>query len=177
VETLGQECGRPVCSLAWSQRGTYLAAGEDGGAVQIYDAATARRPRRLAALRSTSGIGSAFTKHEHASCGRRAQLGLLCVRGGWAGVWRGAGGAAAPHSGLTGAACLCVQGQAVRGLREHGGRVGALAWGGPVLASGSWDRSIRLTDVRAPGAAACLSGHSAEVCGLRVRARAPGLRS
>jgi len=49
VETLGQECGRPVCSLAWSQRGTYLAAGEDGGAVQIYDAATARR---RAALRS-----------------------------------------------------------------------------------------------------------------------------
>ena len=41
VETLGSECGRPISSVAWSTRGTYLAAGCDSGAVQIYDAATA----------------------------------------------------------------------------------------------------------------------------------------
>lgn len=44
VETLGSECGRPTCSVAWSQRGTYLAAGGDSGAVQIYDAATVGPP-------------------------------------------------------------------------------------------------------------------------------------
>lgn len=40
VETLGAECGRPISSVAWSTRGTYLAAGCDSGAVQIFDAAT-----------------------------------------------------------------------------------------------------------------------------------------
>lgn len=57
----------------------------------------------------------------------------------------------------------------MRELGQHGGRVGALAWGGPVLASGSWDRTIRLTDVRSPGPGVCLVGHMSEVCGLKAR--------
>ena len=63
----------------------------------------------------------------------------------------------------------CAQGQEVRTLRAHGGRVGALAWGGPLLASGSWDRTIRLADVRAPGCGACIGSHASEVCGLKAR--------
>ncbi|KAK9826466.1 hypothetical protein WJX81_002430 [Elliptochloris bilobata] len=98
VQKLGSECGQPVSSVAWSQRGTYLAAGGDSGAMTITDAAT---------------------------------------------------------------------GQQVRRLRAHRGRVGALAWAGPLLASGSWDRTIRLTDVRAPGCGSCLGGHASEVCGLK----------
>lgn len=62
-----------------------------------------------------------------------------------------------------------AQGQEVRTLRAHGGRVGALAWGGPLLASGSWDRTMRLADVRAPGCGACLGSHASEVCGLKAR--------
>lgn len=67
----------------------------------------------------------------------------------------------------------CAQGQEVRTLRAHGGRVGALAWGGPLLASGSWDRTVRLADVRAPGCGACLGSHASEVCGLKARPLAP----
>ena len=65
--------------------------------------------------------------------------------------------------------CACAQGQEVRTLRVHGGRVGALAWGGPLLASGSWDCTVRLADVRAPGCGACLGSHASEVCGLKAR--------
>lgn len=48
------EDDRPVCSVAWTQRGNYLAIGTTKGVVRIYDAAAVRRADSLqqaAALR------------------------------------------------------------------------------------------------------------------------------
>lgn len=43
VESLAAlEDARPVCSVAWTQRGAYLAVGTNKGVVRIYDAATVR---------------------------------------------------------------------------------------------------------------------------------------
>jgi hypothetical protein len=49
VESLAAlEDARPVCSVAWTQRGAYLAVGTNKGVVRIYDAAAVRgrAPRR-----------------------------------------------------------------------------------------------------------------------------------
>eukprot|EP00899_Mesostigma_viride_P023215 jgi/Mesvir1/4078/Mv11443-RA.1 len=56
----------------------------------------------------------------------------------------------------------------VRTLPGHRMRVGALAWNGHTLSSGSRDRSVLERDVRAPGdAGRTLAGHRSEVCGLK----------
>ncbi|KAK9498226.1 hypothetical protein O3M35_004087 [Rhynocoris fuscipes] len=54
-------------------------------------------------------------------------------------------------------------------LIGHTARVGALAWSGDVLSSGSRDRMILQRDVRTPAATPerKLPGHRQEVCGLR----------
>lgn len=54
-------------------------------------------------------------------------------------------------------------------LSGHTNRVGALAWNGDVLSSGSRDRSILQRDVRTPSVIAerKLDGHRQEVCGLK----------
>jgi cell division cycle 20-like protein 1, cofactor of APC complex len=67
-------------------------------------------------------------------------------------------------------------GARVRCLGGHRGRVGAMAWSGPTLATGSRDRTILQRDVRAPpgpsaddadAVTARLGAHRSEVCGLR----------
>lgn len=56
----------------------------------------------------------------------------------------------------------------VRSMNGHTARVGTLAWSGPVLASGSRDRSIYLRDVRVQAHFTNkLANHRQEVCGLR----------
>ncbi|CAN0137829.1 unnamed protein product, partial [Phaeothamnion confervicola] len=56
----------------------------------------------------------------------------------------------------------------VRTMYGHSNRVGALAWGAHLLASGSRDRSVLLRDVRAPEPlVARLAAHRQEVCGLK----------
>lgn len=58
--------------------------------------------------------------------------------------------------------------QKIRDLKGHDSRVGALAWSGPCLASGSRDRLIYLRDVRAQGDFTDrLPLHRQEVCGLK----------
>ncbi|KAL4714626.1 hypothetical protein ACJJTC_019689 [Scirpophaga incertulas] len=54
-------------------------------------------------------------------------------------------------------------------LQGHIARVGALAWNGDVLSSGSRDRHIRQRDIRTPPvqSSKLLSGHRQEVCGLK----------
>ena len=54
-------------------------------------------------------------------------------------------------------------------LEGHTARVGALAWNGDNLSSGSRDRMIRQRDVRTPPLASerCLGSHRQEVCGLK----------
>ncbi|XP_048006051.1 fizzy-related protein homolog isoform X1 [Leguminivora glycinivorella] len=55
-------------------------------------------------------------------------------------------------------------------LHGHSARVGALAWNGDVLSSGSRDRYIRQRDTRTPQvntAVRVLQGHRQEVCGLK----------
>ena len=44
-----------VCSVAWTQRGTYLAVGTNTGEVQIWDAAKCKRIRTMAGHRSRVG--------------------------------------------------------------------------------------------------------------------------
>ena len=56
----------------------------------------------------------------------------------------------------------------LRNMKGHEARVGALAWNGHVLSSGSRDTSIINHDVRiAEHAVATLTGHDQEVCGLK----------
>lgn len=61
---------------------------------------------------------------------------------------------------------LCPQ---VNKLQGHSARVGALAWNGEVLSSGSRDRLILLRDVRTPCLVSerKLGAHRQEVCGLK----------
>ena len=59
-------------------------------------------------------------------------------------------------------------GRQVRTMRGHGARVGALAWNGTTLASGSRDTAIHMHDVRIRDhLVSRLSGHEQEVCGLK----------
>lgn len=56
----------------------------------------------------------------------------------------------------------------VRTMGGHTARVGTLAWTGPLLASGSRDRTIFLRDVRVQAAYTDrLASHKQEVCGLK----------
>ncbi|XP_049847068.1 fizzy-related protein homolog isoform X2 [Schistocerca gregaria] len=57
----------------------------------------------------------------------------------------------------------------VNKMQGHSARVGALAWNGDILSSGSRDRLILQRDVRTPGVVAekKLVGHRQEVCGLK----------
>ncbi|KFM27081.1 Cell division cycle protein 20-like protein [Auxenochlorella protothecoides] len=56
----------------------------------------------------------------------------------------------------------------LRALAGHSARVGALAWNGHTLSTGSRDASIACHDVRVRAATtAVLRGHEGEVCGLR----------
>lgn len=54
-------------------------------------------------------------------------------------------------------------------LQGHSARVGALAWNGDILSSGSRDRLIIQRDTRTPALASerRLTGHRQEVCGLK----------
>ena len=62
-------------------------------------------------------------------------------------------------------------GRQVRRLHSHAGRVGALAWNGAILSSGSRDGYIHNYDVRVRNAhVATLAGHAGEVCGLKYSA-------
>lgn len=49
----------------------------------------------------------------------------------------------------------------------HTARVGALAWSGDLMASGSRDRMVLLRDTRTPSPHTTLSSHKQEVCGLK----------
>ncbi|CAG7817938.1 unnamed protein product [Allacma fusca] len=62
-----------------------------------------------------------------------------------------------------------VANKQVTSVQGHTARVGALAWNGDLLSSGSRDRSISQRDIRAPPRALerLLSGHRQEVCGLK----------
>ncbi|XP_050521880.1 fizzy-related protein homolog isoform X2 [Daktulosphaira vitifoliae] len=57
----------------------------------------------------------------------------------------------------------------VNSLTGHAGRVGAIAWNGDVVSSGSRDRNIFLRDMRGPSLSTCrrYAGHRQEVCGLK----------
>ena len=58
--------------------------------------------------------------------------------------------------------------QKLRSMGGHEARIGALAWSGAILASGSRDRMICLRDVRVPDSYTDrLSAHKQEVCGLK----------
>lgn len=92
--------GNSVTSVAWNERGNYVAVGTHNGYVQVWDVAVSKQ---------------------------------------------------------------------VNKLMGHSARVGALAWNGDVLSSGSRDRMILQRDVRTPSIVQerRLVGHRQEVCGLK----------
>lgn len=92
--------GNSVTSVAWNERGNYVAVGTHNGYVQVWDVAVSKQ---------------------------------------------------------------------VNKLMGHSARVGALAWNGDVLSSGSRDRMILQRDVRTPTIVQerRLVGHRQEVCGLK----------
>jgi cell division cycle 20-like protein 1 (cofactor of APC complex) len=51
-----------ICSVAWSQRGTYLSIGTSQGDVQIWDAARVKRVRTMAGHRARVGT-QAWSSH------------------------------------------------------------------------------------------------------------------
>lgn len=56
----------------------------------------------------------------------------------------------------------------IRTMSGHTARVGALAWNGPILSSGSHDRLILHRDVRVPAhSIGKITAHRQEVCGLK----------
>ncbi len=56
----------------------------------------------------------------------------------------------------------------VRTFDGHMSRVGSLAWNDNLIASGSRDRMILLSDIRAPGNSQIkYLGHRQEICGLK----------
>jgi len=56
----------------------------------------------------------------------------------------------------------------VRTMMGHSARTGTLAWNGPIVVSGSRDRSICVRDTRSPDSyTAKLASHKQEVCGLK----------
>jgi cell division cycle 20-like protein 1 (cofactor of APC complex) len=55
----------------------------------------------------------------------------------------------------------------IRQFSGHKARVGALAWNGEMLTSGSRDRTIINYDTRDPRNINVLQGHKQEVCGLK----------
>ena len=62
----------------------------------------------------------------------------------------------------------CSRQKQLRSMRGHHARVGATAWNGAVLASGSRDTNILLHDVRIrEHLVDTLAGHDQEVCGLK----------
>lgn len=60
------------------------------------------------------------------------------------------------------------KGSVVRGYKNHKYRVGSIGWNGTTLATGSRDRVIFLSDLRAPTQNIChFQGHKQEICGLK----------
>ena len=56
----------------------------------------------------------------------------------------------------------------VRTMGKHLLHIGTLSWNGPLLASGSHDRTVCLCDARAPADTTTrLAAHKQEVCGLK----------
>lgn len=60
------------------------------------------------------------------------------------------------------------QSKMVRSISGHSNRVGAVAWNGSLIASGSRDRSILIRDVRSQESfQQRMFGHKQEICGLK----------
>ena len=71
-----------------------------------------------------------------------------------------------------------AKGKQVRSLSGHAARVGALAWNGPLLSTGSADTAILHHDIRVrEHVVARRSGHTQEVCGLAWSASGAQLAS
>ncbi|KAF8062683.1 FZR2 [Scenedesmus sp. PABB004] len=71
--------GDSVCSVAWSQRGTYLSVGTNAGEVQIWDVTKLRRTRTMAGHRQRVGT-QAWSSHMLASGSRDKAVLLRDVR-------------------------------------------------------------------------------------------------
>eukprot|EP00879_Flechtneria_rotunda_P023653 GHRR01025028.1.p1 GENE.GHRR01025028.1~~GHRR01025028.1.p1 ORF type:complete len:402 (+),score=82.73 GHRR01025028.1:95-1300(+) len=71
--------GDSVCSVAWSQRGTYLSLGTHAGDVQIWDVTKLKRTRTMAGHRQRVGT-QAWSSHMLASGSRDKSILLRDVR-------------------------------------------------------------------------------------------------
>ncbi|WIA41163.1 hypothetical protein OEZ86_004780 [Tetradesmus obliquus] len=71
--------GDSVCSVSWSQRGTYLSVGTNSGEVQIWDVAKLKRTRTMAGHRQRVGT-QAWSSHVLASGSRDKAVLLRDVR-------------------------------------------------------------------------------------------------
>lgn len=71
--------GGAVCSVAWSQRGSYLSIGTDKGDVQIWDASKCKRIRTMTGHKQRAGC-MAWSHHNLASGSRDRSILLRDVR-------------------------------------------------------------------------------------------------
>jgi len=126
-----------VCSVAWSQRGTYLSVGTHSGEAQIWDVSKIK----MCAFSCNQRVPS---KHPGATSCTFQHLYKTCVDLSW---W-------SSSMGL----------RRLRTMAGHRARVGVMAWSSHMLSSGSRDRNILQRDIRAPeDFQSKLLGHRSEV--------------
>ena len=154
-----------VCSVSWSQRGTYLSVGTNKGDTQLWDAHKVKMIRNL-------GVSAGCSK----GCVHMLQdlqmVACRVVRCAGAGVRAGGTPSAVCLKALPCTAqAVKLNGQQCKMLNSgfllqgHRARVGTMSWSSHILSSGSRDRSILQRDVRArEDYVHKFTGHRSEVC-------------
>ncbi|KAH9329521.1 hypothetical protein KI387_001629, partial [Taxus chinensis] len=151
-----------VCSVGWTQRGTYLAVGTNIGEVQVI---------------KSSGLSNSLEASVIKICpyNFKEKITLLVTLINVATKhrkWKALGFSLHDKTdklkNFNSKIWDATRCKKVRTMEGHRTRVGALAWSSHILSSGSRDRNILQRDIRVQDDfVSKLGGHKSEVCGLK----------